>query len=184
MICSCTGLDVSSFCLNIGIDFLVWALWGAIWWIWRVVASTYSTSFATYCQCPSITPEMERKVKLLAEYINKFELIVQSISGHTIVILSIYVTFDFRNMHSRQCVCVCEKRKCCVLCILQLIPKLPIRYLNTQHTHECTKPFKKFCHLQRLWQLLSSVSFIVHGRSLCCCMSSYLKGHILISFHL
>ena len=77
-----------------------------------------------------------------------------------------------------------EKRKCCIFCILQLIPKLPIRYLNTQHTHECTKPFKKFCHLQRLWQLLSSVSFIVHGRSFCCCTSSYLKGHILISFHL
>ena len=62
---------------------------------------------------------------------------------------------------------MCEKRKCCIFCILQLIPKLPIRYLNTQHTHECTKPFKKFCHLQRLWQLLSSVSFIVHGTSLC-----------------
>ena len=151
MIGSCARLDVSSFCLNIGIDFLVWALWGAIWWIWRVVASTYSTSFATYCQCPSITPEMERKVRLTVEYINKL--------------------------------CV-KKRKCCIFCILQLIPKLPIRYLNTQHTHECTKPFKKFCHLQRLWQLLSSVSFIVHGRSLCCCTSSYLKGHILISFHL
>ena len=62
---------------------------------------------------------------------------------------------------------MCEKRKCCIFCILQLIPKLPIRYLNTQHTHECTKPFKNFCHLQRLWQLLSSVSFIVHGTSLC-----------------
>ena len=66
------------------------------------MASTYSTGFATYCQCPSITPEMERKVKLTVEYINKF--IVQTYSGCTIVILSIYVKFDYRNMHSSQCV--------------------------------------------------------------------------------
>ena len=70
------------------------------------MASTYSTGFATYRQCPSITPEMERKVKLTVDYINKFDLnlIVQSILGHTMVILSIYVTLNYRNMHSRQCV--------------------------------------------------------------------------------
>ena len=66
------------------------------------MASAYSTSFATYGQCPSITPEMERKVKLTVDYINKFDLNLEF--EIELLLLSIYVTLYYRNMHSRQCV--------------------------------------------------------------------------------